>query len=83
LADVCRRVEEGSPVGSDGPAPGSFDTSAAAWSNPARTGATLTAMLDRNGVAHQKQLHVRSTIVGAMVYSRAARRRFDHVLITC
>jgi type II secretory pathway component PulF len=69
LADLHRRVEEGAPL-SEAMArhPGYFDPIVRSMVEAGETGGNLTAMLDRMASLTKKQLHVRSSIVGAMVY---------------
>jgi type II secretory pathway component PulF len=83
LADVCRRVEEGSPLSEAmGRHPGYFDTICRSMVESGETGGNLTAMLDRMASLTKKQLHVRSTIVGAMVYPALLVVVSINVLIT-
>jgi type II secretory pathway component PulF len=69
LADIGQRVQEGAPL-SEAMAhhPGYFDPIVRSMVESGETGGNLTAMLDRMASLTKKQLHVRSAIVGAMVY---------------
>jgi type IV pilus assembly protein PilC len=69
LADIGRRVQEGSSL-SEAMAhhPAYFDAIVRSMVEAGEAGGNLTAMLDRMASLTKKQLHVRSAIVGAMVY---------------
>jgi type II secretory pathway component PulF len=69
LADLFHRVEEGAPL-SEAMAkhPAYFDAIVRSMVEAGETGGNLVAMLDRMASLTKKQLHVRSSIVGAMVY---------------
>jgi type II secretory pathway component PulF len=69
LADVRSRVEQGTPL-SEAMAyhRGYFDTIVRSMVEAGETGGNFAAMLDRMAQLTKKQLHVRSSIVGAMVY---------------
>src|SRR5258707_1076248 len=69
LADVRSRVEQGTPL-SEAMAchPGYFDTIVRSMVEAGETGGNFAAMLDRMAQLTKKQLHVRSSIIGAMVY---------------
>ncbi len=69
LADIRARVEQGTPL-SEAMAchPGYFDTIVRSMVEAGETGGNFAAMLDRMAALTKKQLHVRSSIIGAMVY---------------
>jgi type II secretory pathway component PulF len=69
LGDLHKRVEEGSPLSeSMARHPGYFDSIVRSMIEAGETGGNFAAMLDRMAALVKKQLHTRSTIVGAMVY---------------
>lgn len=69
LADVRARVEQGTPL-SEAMAchPGYFDTIVRSMVEAGETGGNFADMLDRMAQLTKKQLHVRSSVMGAMVY---------------
>jgi type IV pilus assembly protein PilC len=69
LGDLTSKVEEGTPL-SEGMAlhPAYFDPVVRSMVEAGEAGGNFSAMLDRMAAMCKRQLHTRSTIVGAMVY---------------
>lgn len=69
LTDVRGRVEQGTPLSEAMSGhPEYFDPICRSMIEAGETGGNLVAMLDRLAVLVRKQVHVRNSIIGAMIY---------------